>query len=109
MELKSFKLIDSKYHVSPEKQRKPDFPLKIDVTPDTDYPTNNIKIEKSFELFDDKNQPKPKSDFEIYMENDLKPEKCGTEKVRVYYDKNNKRKIGNVFKPYEAFRFCQRF
>ncbi|XP_022121797.2 uncharacterized protein LOC110997787 [Pieris rapae] len=96
VELKSFKVVDSK---SPLQQQKTDFSAK----------TGDMNVDKGFGLFDDKAQPVPKSDFDIYMENEIKPEKCGTEKVRVYYDKNNKRKIRNAFNPNESFRSCQRF
>ncbi|XP_045515044.1 uncharacterized protein LOC123708407 [Pieris brassicae] len=94
VELKSFKVMDSKY---PFQQQKSDFSAK----------TGDLKVDKAFGLFDDKTQPVPKSDFDIYMENEVKPEKCVTEKVRVYYDKNNKRKVRNAFNPFESISSCQ--
>ncbi|CAK1553800.1 unnamed protein product [Leptosia nina] len=72
LELKSFKVIDSRYPDLKVKQERPETSPELD--------DSNTKPEKGFELFDDRNPPKPKSEFEIYMQNDLKSGNCGTEK-----------------------------
>ncbi|XP_026751410.1 uncharacterized protein LOC113511884 [Galleria mellonella] len=49
------------------------------------------------------------SDYEIFVENDLKaPKKCGKDKVRIYFDKN-KRKIREARNNEKIAKYCELF
>ncbi|CAH2241476.1 jg10645 [Pararge aegeria aegeria] len=56
-----------------------------------------------------KESNKANDDYEIFLENDLKPTaKCNKEKVKVYLDKN-KRKTRNAPNRYRPSDYCERF
>lgn len=60
--------------------------------------TNRYKIEKT------------NPDYEIYYQNELKgPKKCGKEKVRVYFDKENRKIRSAAVNNFEADKFCEQF
>ncbi|VVC93509.1 unnamed protein product, partial [Leptidea sinapis] len=71
-----------------------------------------ISTEEEFEKYNDKNQRRSdkKSDYEVFVDNELKPEgKYTKEKVRVYYDKNNNRKIRNVINPSKSVTYSENY
>ncbi|XP_045493059.1 uncharacterized protein LOC123692367 [Colias croceus] len=112
VELKSFKILGANIPTIPQDQPNLDysvnteFPFNISSDPVLE---NNFKIDKDTDFNVKKTKPDRKLEYEIYRENELKPEKYNNGRVRVYYDKNNKRKIRNVFDPYGTFRFCEQF
>ncbi|XP_047020378.1 uncharacterized protein LOC124630488 [Helicoverpa zea] len=60
--------------------------------------TNRYKVEK------------PNPDYEIFYQNELKgPKKCNKDKVRVYFDKENRNIRSVSVNSFEADKFCEQF
>ncbi|XP_072940395.1 uncharacterized protein [Epargyreus clarus] len=120
VELKSMKVVNSNSDLlQSEAQSK--FPLQVTDDPFEsaldpftafeDLTIDNKKLANDPLQHKDTDKGTHKSDnveYEVFSQNELKaPDKCGKEKVKVYFDKD-KRKTRNA-KNYDTLEYCERF
>ncbi|XP_075970789.1 uncharacterized protein LOC142973115 isoform X2 [Anticarsia gemmatalis] len=120
VELKSLKVVDASSEPNIGVYSKESSPLKVAVPHLANEILSTMKPiakEKPREHYLYKNvnkmmnhykPEKGSPDFDTYYQNELKEAKnCGSEKVRVYYDKE--RKIRNAIDNFEAVKYCEQF
>ncbi|CAB3243169.1 unnamed protein product [Arctia plantaginis] len=114
VELKSLKIVDSTTAPAGTEFSKDNNSPKITdlLSPKSDFSAGILNslntLTKGKESINRYKGDKTRPDFEIYYQNELKgPEKCGKDKVHVYFDKE--RKIRDVLTNLEADKYCEQF